>query len=182
MKIITVFFSMLLLLSGLKAQEPRYQTYSTSFTIVATKDGQDMEWRNKKIDMVLNYQTGDFIANIKGSDFSNKNQGQAANNISEASPDKIFKLSGIFPIDALINQQTTHANYQIELQLTNEDESVFERIMFDMSVTKPGDGEASYRIFILTGTLYANQIQLPAFEGMDNEIKLQLFFNAYMQN
>ncbi len=166
----------------LKAQEPRYQAYSTSLTIIGTKNGKDLQWENKNINIALDYKTGEFVAALKGSDFSDKKAGQPAVDNAEASPDRIFKLSGTFPVDALINQQTINANYDVELQLTNEDVSLFETILFKMAVTKPGEGQAQYRIFVLTGTLYADELQLPAFEDMNNEISIQLFFNAYWEN
>jgi len=166
----------------LKAQEPRYQAYSTSLTIIGTKNGKDLQWENKNINIALDYKTGEFIASLKGSDFSDKKAGQPAVDDAEASPDRIFDLSGTFPVNALINQQATTANYDVELQLTNEDDSLFETILFKMTVTRPQEGQAQYRIFILTGTLFADQLQLPAFNGLDNEISLQLFFNAYWEN
>lgn len=182
MKNLILVITLVAIALNIKAQEPRYQAYSSSLTILAVKDGQKIEWHNKNINMALNYKTGDFIANIKGSDFSDPRSGQPELDDAEASPDRLFKLSGIFPIDALTDQQTTNANYEVELQLTNQDDSLFETILFKMNVTKPGDGDLSYRIFVLNGTLYAYDLQLPVFEGMDNEISLQLFFNAYWED
>jgi len=177
-----LLFTLAFLAIILNAQEPRYQAYSTSLTIIGTKNGNDLQWENKNINIALDYKTGEFVAALKGSDFSDKRAGQPPVDSAEASPDRIFNLSGTFPVDALINQQAINAGYDVELQLANEDQSLLETILFKMTVTKPGEGQAQYRIFVLTGTLYADELQLPAFEGLDNDIRIQLFFNAYWEN
>lgn len=177
-----LFCAVMFTVIGSMAQESHYQTYSTSLTIIATKDGHDLQWENKQIPIVLNYKTGDFVATIKGNDFADKGAGQPMVDTAAASPDRVFTITGVFPVDNLIDQQEINAQYTVELQLTNNDNSLFETILFKMDVTKPGAGQANYRIFVLTGTLYANDLDLPAFAGMDNEITLQLFFNAFWQD
>jgi hypothetical protein len=63
MKNLILVITLVAIALNIKAQEPRYQAYSSSLTILAVKDGQKIEWHNKNINMALNYKTGDFIAN-----------------------------------------------------------------------------------------------------------------------
>ena len=177
-------FAIIMLLSvlALEAQEPRYQTYSTALTVAGTKNGSNVEWTNKDINVILNYKTGDFKATINEADFRNSSQKKPQQGDNIFDDGKTFILSGVFPISDLINQQSITASYTTELQLTTQDESLFEPIMFNMTVTKPGEGQANYRIFVLTGQLYKDEFDLPAFEGMDNNIEIRLFFNAFWQD
>ncbi|MCF8347866.1 MAG: hypothetical protein K9G61_03550 [Bacteroidales bacterium] len=175
-------FIMLASVLVLEAQEPRYQTYSTALTVAGTKNSSNVEWTNKDINVVLNYKTGDFKATINEADFRNSSQKQPEQGENIFDDGETFLLSGVFPISGLINQQSVTASYTTELQLTTQDESLFESIMFNMTVTKPGEGQANYRIFVLTGQLYKDEFDLPAFEGMDNDIEIRLFFNAFWQD
>ena len=171
MKYILFTLALIVYLAG-TAQEPRYQTYSTALTVLGTKNDTDIEWTNKNINIVLNYKTGDFKATLKESDFANSTKKNNQENLNMFGDGNVFTLTGIFPINELLNQQQTTASYSIELQLQNEDGSLFESILFNTSVTKPGEGQLNYRIFVLTGTLQKQEFDLPVFEGMDNELSI----------
>lgn len=157
----------------------RYQTYTAVMKIAATKDGQQYEWENKNITVVLNYQTGEFTSRIKNHDFYDPTKPQNFN--SDSIQDQIeYTLNGVFPIREIINQQTISQNYQVELHLNNEESMSHHTLLFNMAVMRPGSGgSGNYRVFTLEGTLYNDETNLPAFKGFDNEITIRLSFNGY---
>lgn len=159
-------------------QAPKYQTYSANLLIIATKGGENYQWQNKNITVTLNYKTGNFKAIIHNSDFYNKETDIRVNEDS-ISDNSEFMLIGIMPIDQIINQKIINQEYDIELQLINNDISLSEMLNFKMNIMRPNQGPDNYRVFTLTGTLYNDTLNLPAFKGYDNEVVIQLMFNAF---
>ena len=88
-------------------------------------------------------------------------------------------LVGIMPIDQIINQKIINQEYDIELQLINNDISLSEVLNFKMNIMLPNQGPDNYRVFTLTGTLYNDVLNLKAFKGYDNEVEIRLMFNAF---
>jgi len=159
-------------------QEPMFQTYSADLLIIATKEGKDFQWQNKDIAVTLNYKTGDFKAIIHNNDFVNKQSNIRANEDS-ISNNSEFMLIDIFPIDRIIDQKAINQDYDIELQLVNNDISLSEMLNFKMNVMRTNQNAGSYRVFTLTGTLYNDELNLPAFRGYDNEVEIRLMFNGF---
>ncbi len=160
------------------AQEPQFQTYSADLLIVATKDGDNVQWQNKDIVVTLNYRTGDFKAIINNTDFYNKqtNMKISEDSISISSE---FLFVGIMPIRDIVNQKAINQDYDTELQLINYDMDLTEMINFKMNVMRPNQNAGAYRVFTLTGTLYNYELNLPAFEGYDNEVEIRIMFNGF---
>ena len=174
------FVFILLIASNLLVlgQAPKYQTYSANLLIIATKGGEDHQWQNKNITVTLNYKTGNFKAIIHNSDFYNK-QTDIRVKEDSISGNTEFMLVGIMPIDQIINQKIINQEYDIELQLINNDISLSEVLNFKMNIMLPNQGPNNYRVFTLTGTLYNDVLNLKAFKGYDNEVEIRLMFNAF---
>lgn len=160
------------------AQEPQFQTYSADLLIIATKDGENFQWQNKNIVVTLNYKTGDFKAIIHNNDFYNK-QSNIRVMEDSISNNSEFMLIDIFPIERIIYQKSINQDYNIELQLINNDLSLSKLLNFKMNVMRPNQNAGSYRVFTLTGTLYNYDLNLPAFRGYDNEVEIRLMFNGF---
>jgi len=160
------------------AQTPMFQTYSADLLVIATKDGESKQWQNKDILITLNYQTGAFRATITNSDFYNKQTNIKVNKDS-ISNDSEFVFEGNMPINQILNQKTINQDYDIELQLTNDDISLSEVINIKMNIMRPNQNTNSYRVFTLTGILYNDELNLPAFKGYDNEVEIRIIFNAF---
>jgi len=160
------------------AQAAKYQTYSAGLMITATKNGDINSWQNKDIIVTLNYKTGDLKMIINNNDFYNK---ETNNNVNEdnISDNREFLLVGNLPIDQVINQKTINQDYDIELQLTNNDFAINEVINFKMNIMRPNTSAESYRVFTFTGVLYNDELNLPAFKGFDNNVEIRIFFNAF---
>lgn len=159
-------------------QAPKYQTYSANLLIIATKAGEDHQWQNKNITVTLNYKTGNFKAIINNSDFYNK-QTEVRVQEDSISGNSEFQLIGIMPIEQIINQKVINQECDIELQLINNNISLSEMLNFKMNIMRPNQGRDNYRVFTLTGTLYNDILNLPAFKGYDNEVEIRLMFNAF---
>ena len=159
-------------------QAPKYQTYSAGLMITATINGDTYSWQNKDLIVTLNYKTGDLKIIINNNDFYNKETNQNVNedNISD---NREFLLIGNLPIDQVINQKTVNQDYDIELQLTNDDFAINELINFKMNIMRPNQSSESYRVFTFTGVLYNDKLNLPAFKGFDNDVEIRIFFNAF---
>ena len=172
------FIAMLICTTFTFAQGPNFQTYSADLLVIATKGGENIQWQNKDIRVTLNYKTGSFKAVINNNDFYNK---QTNIKVSE---DKIssnteFLIIGNMPINQIINQKLINQNYDVELQLTNKEISFSETINFKMNIMRPSQNASSYRVFTLTGVLYNDELNLPAFKGYDNEVEVHIIFNAF---
>ena len=172
--LLSIIINNLLLFS----QSPQFQTYSADLLIIATKDGENFQWQNKDIVVTLNYKTGAFKAIINNHDFYNKESNTKVAEDSISSNSK-FLLIDILPINRIIDQKTINQDYDIELQLTNNDISLSKMLNFKMNVMRPNQNANSYRVFTLTGILYNQELNLPAFAGFDNEVEIKLLFNGF---
>ena len=180
MKLISITLLMLFFTIALFAQQPQYQTYTAIMKISAVKEGEQFQWENKNITVRLDYKTGEFISRLKNHDF--EKTGTPAATIADSTEQEMeYTLKGIFPVYDIINQKSINQNYTVELILNNDDLRLRESVLFDMQITRPNSGQnSSYRVFSLHGKLYNNQLNLPAFEGYDDEIEIWLLFNGYM--
>lgn len=146
--------------------------------IIATKDGQDYQWENKNISVALAYQTGQFAIKLSNNDFvMNKTSEMENQDPDETSRE--FSITGIFPIEQIIDQLPNNQQYNVELQLSNWDLSLDKTLNFNLNVTNPGTNKAQYRMFQMNGKLYNDELQLPAFAGFDNEVEIWILFNGF---
>ncbi len=168
----------LIFLSGITfSQEVRYQTLKAQLKIDAVKNGEHYQWENKNIAIMLNYKTGEFILRLKNTDFINSTgETQTAEEDDSIETEYLFK--GIFPIFDIINQESINQKYPVKLQLTCDEPEIDQTLNFQMEITRLGSDSGNYRIFTLQGIMYNNEVQIPAFEGFDNEINLMIMFNA----
>lgn len=164
----------------ISAQQPGYQTYSSSVKLIAQQGEEDYQWENTDIVVVLNYKTGDFIAKLKNSDFYNALHPAPADPELDAE-EREFLFKGIFPIDDIINQKSTNQDYVVELDFICDELRLYESVNFDMTITRPGSSSANYRIFSLHGILYNDQLNLSYFEGFNNEIEIYINFNGFFE-
>ncbi|MCF6171190.1 MAG: hypothetical protein L3J66_09460 [Bacteroidales bacterium] len=159
-------------------QEVRYQTYKAQLKISAFKDGENYQWENKNITVVLDYRTGDFITRLKNTDMLSTVQ--PGFNQQDSVPDELeYVFKGIFPVTEIIDQRSISRTYPVELQLTCDYLGLDETLGFEMSITRPGTNSGNYRVFSLHGKMYNDQLRLPAFAGFDNEIDLWILFSAF---
>ena len=175
-----MFFSLIFFLTlTAPAQNTRYQTYTAVMKIMATKDGQQYEWENKNISVVLDYKNGDFTCRLMNTDFYDAAHPQ--NFVSDTLEDKLeYTLSGIFPVFDIIHQKTINQDYKVELQLTSQELMLNYTILFDMTIMRPNpSGDGNYRAFRMEGKIYNHKAHIPAFRGFDDEITMRLAFNGY---
>ena len=161
------------------AQTTRYQTYTAVMKIIATKNGQQFEWENKNISVVLDYKNGNFTCRLVNTDFYDA--AHPENFVSDTIHDQLeYTLSGIFPVREIINQKNINRDYKVELQLTNPELMLNYTILFDMHIMRPSSsGDGNYRVFRMEGKIYNDKADIPAFSGFDDEITLRLAFNGY---
>lgn len=179
MKTIVLIATLVFSISVSLAQETRYQTFKAGLRISANKDGENYQWENKNITTFLDYRNGDFITRLKNSDFHQSGQNMEQQIESENKEELEYLFSGIFPITDIINQKNINQTYPLELQLICDELRLDETVAFQMTITRPGSGSTNYRVFTLQGKLYNDELQLPAFEGFDNEVELWIIFNAF---
>jgi hypothetical protein len=177
-----LLFSIILGLSTslLTAQQPAYKTLRSSIKLVAFQSEETNQWENTENTVFLDYKTGDFKVRLKNQDFYNPLH-PAPTNPDLEQEEREFLLQGILPINNIINQKNTNQNYNVELQLICDDLRMNETIQFNMTITKPGSASQTYRIFSLKGILYNDQLNLPFFEGFDNEIEMFINFNGIFE-
>lgn len=179
----SILFGLILILfsNAVCAQQAQYQTYTAVMKIIAFKDGEQFQWENKNISVRLDYKIGDFITRLTNLDFVNADADRSQISDTILQQELEYTLKGIFPVRDIINQKQINQNYTVELLLNNDELRLREPILFNMRITRPSQGEnATYRVFSLQGKLYNNLLNLPAFEGFDDEIEIWLAFNGYM--
>ncbi|MBN2173983.1 MAG: hypothetical protein JW731_07620 [Bacteroidales bacterium] len=180
MKLIALSVFFLLVTPVLLGQQTQYLTYKSNMRIKGVMNGEKQEWENKNISVSLDYKTGEFHLHLYNYDFLNNTQDLDSKNDS-IDEKRVFTLSGMFPIQQIINQKQSNQNYNIELQLKNDDLDIEEMLLFDMLITWPEPGsENSYRIFSLNGVLNNDELKLPAFAEFEDEIQLWLMFSGNM--
>lgn len=179
MKILITLAAVLFTVNLSLAQQTRYQTNKAALKINAFKEGENYQWENKNITVLLDYRNGDFISRLKNTDFYSTVQPEIHEQTPEGEElEYVFK--GILPITEIINQKSISQVYPVELQLICEALGLDETIGFQMTITRPGSGSSqNYRIFSLQGKLFNEELQFPAFAGFDNEIELWINFNAF---
>ena len=176
MKILITLVAIIFTVNLSVAQETRYQTNKAALKINAFKEGENYQWENKNITVLLDYRNGDFISRLKNTDFHSTIHQEFHETPEGEELEYVFK--GILPIDEIINQRNISQTYPVELQLICDELGLDETIGFQMTITRPGTGSQNYRIFSLQGKLYNEELGLPAFSGFDNEIELWIIFNA----
>lgn len=181
MRTLFLVITVLFLTSLGYSQQAKYQTYKSVMKLNAFKDGQNYQWENKNITVVLDYQLGNFIAKLKNSDFYYTTP-PPASDADSVQREKEYEFKGIFPIREIINQKQINQTYNVELQLVNWDLSLDNTVNFELQVMNPGTNQANYRVFQLYGKMYNYELNLPAFTGFDNEIEVWILFNGYMIN
>ncbi len=176
-----IFLALVFSLSlQLIAQQPSYKTIRSSVTLIAVKDNEPYQWENTDNTVFLDYKNGDFKVRLKNRDFYNPLHPEPEDPDLD-DEEREFLLQGILPINQIINQKMTHQSYQIELQLICDALRMNETIQFNMTITKPGSSSQNYRIFALQGILYNDQLNLPFFEGFDNEVEMHINFNGIFE-
>jgi len=176
MKILLIGLINIILISNYGfSQQAKYQTFKAKMTIIGEKEGEKMQWDNNNITVALDYENGNFISRLKNTDFYLKEYElqETEENIEERG----IQLKGIFPIEQMIDQRAINASYNVELELITTDDSYF--LNFNIDVTRPNDGQKTYRIFIMRGIFYNDETNFSAFEGYENEINLIVAFNAF---
>jgi hypothetical protein len=180
MRSIVLFIIFILLAeTGIAQAGSRFQTYQSVMKISAFKNGENQQWENKNVRVVLDYQSGEFTVKLDNRDFY-QNQTNLPVVPDSMNRDLEYTFKGILPIREIINQKQIKQNYVFEAQLINYDLSLNNPVKFDVNVTNPGTSQNNYRIFMMHGKLYNDELHLPAFEGFDNEIEIWLGFNGYM--
>jgi len=174
--ILAVSFS----INYLSAQQSNYRTYSSVVKLSAFQGSENYQWENKDNVVFLDYKTGDFLVKLKNKDFYNTLNPEPADPDDEQE-EREFVFKGIFPIRDIINQKITTQNYDVELQFICDDLRLNETVNFKMTITRPGTSQQNYRIFMLQGILYNDIVNLPYFEGFNNEIEIFINFNGYFE-
>ena len=171
---------LLLTSTVLIGQQDQLVANSTVIRLTGVKDGKRIEWENKNIAVMLNYKTGKFISRIKNTDLQNTEIVPLPAQDS-AIVERVFTLSGTFPISDILNQHQQKQQYKVELELENEDLEIAETLLFDMLITRPeSSSDNNFRVFSLNGVLHNDQLELPAFEGFEDEVGLWLMFSGIM--
>ena len=173
LKILVIFFTL-----PLFAQVPQYRIIKGTLIINATKDEHAFRYTNKNIVVNLDYRVGNFLLKLSNTDFYQVDS-TTNKNIKDTLSQQQYVLSGILPINDILNQQSIEQNYLIELQLSNDNLDIHQTINMNLTITLPNtSGQSNYRIFNMNGLLYNDELQLPAFAGYDNKIDFWIQFSG----
>jgi hypothetical protein len=160
------------------AQESKYKTFKAKMELIGEKNGEKIQWENNNITVSLDYKTGNFISQIKNTDFYEKQFRDQENN--KNIEQRVIVLKGIFPIERIIDQKPINATYNVDMEL-NTPEDIYP-LNFNVGVTKPGKGPNAYRVFVMQGKIYNNETNFPKLKGFENEIEIIVTFNAFWNN
>ncbi len=179
---------LIILITGLTLnvfpQQANFRTYSSVIKLIAYQGNEKYEWENKDNVVFLNYKTGDIIIRLHNKDFYNPlHPAPVTDSDTDIDvEDREFVFKGILPIRDIINQKTNTQKYTVELQLICDDLRLNEPVNFEMTIMRPGNSaDQNYRIFSLDGILYNDRLNIPLFEGFNNEVELFINFNGYFE-
>jgi hypothetical protein len=158
------------------AQVAQYRVINGKLIINAIKNGEAYRFTNNNILVNLNYQDGSFLLKLSNEDFYQVDS-VTNSRLQDTLTRQDYNFSGILPINDIINQQSTVQNYNVELQLINDNLDIDQTINMNMTITLPNaSGQANYRIFDMNGILYNDQLLIPSLIGYDNEIQFWIQF------
>ena len=173
-KILTAFF--LLFSFHSFAQVAQYRAINGTLFLNISKNGEAYRFVNKNILVNIDYTSGNFLLKLSNTDLYQPDSTNISRLSDTISPQQ-YVFSGILPVNDILNQQTNVQNYNIELQLTNDNIGLDQTINLDMTITLPfASGRSNYRVFDMKGMLYNDQLQLPALIDFDNEIQFWIQF------
>jgi hypothetical protein len=157
-----------------------YQTQKTTIKIGVMKDGEQYILENTDINLSLDYGVGNLRVRLENKDFSNLRE-NSPSTIDSPDMEREYLISGILPINEILNQKQITEQYFVELNLFNRELNINHPVRYDLTVSTPNPSinQAKFRRFILHGTLYNSELQLPYFEGFDDEIEIWIKWTAY---
>ena len=129
---------------------------------------------------MLDYGLGNLLVKLRNKDFIAVNE-TSPEAINSADIEREYIVRGALPINEILNQKQIKDRYFIELSLVNSELGINHPVPFDLTVTTPNPSinKAKYRSFSLHGTFSNSELQLPYFEGFEDEIEIWIKWTAY---
>ncbi len=157
-----------------------YQTQKTRIKVGIVQNGEWFIIEHKDINLVLDYGLGNLQINLKNTDFATLNYNQSETDYT-LNEERVYTIKGTIPINEILNQKNIEAQYFVELLLTNRELGINHPVRFDLTVSSPNPStnRAKFRNFILHGTFQNHELQLPYFEGYDDNIEVWIKWTAY---
>jgi hypothetical protein len=180
----TIILTLFLLIAGQSAfsqfDRNSYQTQKTTIKVGIMKDGEMTILENSDINLVLDYGVGNLQVRLLNKDFSDPKQ-ESPPSINASEGLREYFVRGILPINDILNQRQIKQEYIVELNFSSRELGINHPVRFDLTVTSPNPGknQSKYRMFILHGTFYNSELQLPYFEGYEDEIEVWIKWTAY---
>jgi hypothetical protein len=174
MKIFT-FLLIVFFIPGFLIAQKQIQLKDQRFEMNAVREGKPVKVETKKFGLILNYETGEFYAKINLTD----SRLYADDEFEFRIPgDEILEITGIIPINEIINNQEQTKQYIYELEVKHLSANVPVVFTFDLGYIS--NSARGFTIFRVNGNINLLDFEVQDLKGYEPEVNLFLGFQAYM--
>jgi hypothetical protein len=163
------------LISGFSLAQKQIQIKDQLFEMNAIREGKPVKVDTKDFGIRLNYETGEFLANIN----ITESRLYADEDVEYRIPgDEIIEIFGTIPINEIIDNQAQKQHYVFELNVKHLSTNL--PVVFTFDVAYLSNTASEFTIFRVNGTINLLDFGSEDLKGYDPEVNLFLEFQAYM--
>lgn len=172
---ITTLLLMAILISGFVAAQKQIQIKNQRFEMNAIRNGQPVHVETKNFSLSINYDTGEFFARINITESRLYTDEEMEYRIPG---DEILEITGIIPINEIIDNQALKQQYVFELNVKHISTNV--TVVFNFDATHIKSSNRGFTVFRVTGKVNLLDFGLRDLKGYEPEVELLMDFQAYM--
>ncbi len=174
MKIATLLL-MVVLISGFVAAQKQIQIKNQRFEMNAIRNGQPVHLETKNYSLSINYDTGEFFARINITESRLYTDEEMEYRIPG---DEILEITGIIPINEIIDNQALKQQYVFELNVTHISTNV--NVVFTFDATHIKNSNRGFTVFRVSGTVNLLDFGVKDLKGYEPEVEFLMDFQTYI--
>jgi len=166
---------LIVFVSGFLYGQKYIQVKDQVFSMNAIRNGEPVKVETKNFGINLNYETGEFLAKIN----IEESRLYPDNEVEFRIPgDEIIEITGIIPIDEIIDNQEQIRKYVFELEVKHLHTNV--PVVFTFNAGYISNTANGFTIFRVNGKINLLDFGVEDLKGYEPEVELGLNFQAYM--
>lgn len=171
----SILLLFVLLIPVFSFAQKQIQIKDQVFEMNAIREGKPVKVETKNFGIKLNYETGEFYAKINITESRLYSDDEVEFRIPG---DEIIEITGIIPINTIIDNQEQQRQYTYELNVKHLSTNV--TVVFTFDVAYISNTASGFTIFRVNGTINLLDFSVEDLKGYDPEVNLFLGFQANM--
>ena len=163
------------LISGIVPAQKQIQVRDQRFEMNAIREGKPVKLETKKFGLKINYETGEFFAKINIEESRLYDDDEVEYRIPG---DEIIEISGIIPINEIIDNKEQNRQYVFELNVIHLSTNI--PVVFTFDVAYIQNSAAGFTMFRINGEIDLRYFGVVDLKGYDPIVGLFLGFQGYM--